>query len=77
MLKLQVAGHRPRPPRHGRVILARVERQQGRVGDIVSLNAIEKMHAFDEMRHWRDPEQRLLTLPRQQRTLIDDNPCRG
>jgi hypothetical protein len=40
-------------------------------------DARERMHAFCEMRHWRDPKWRLLALRRRRPTLIDDNPCSG
>ena len=41
------------------------------------LNGRERMHALDDMLHWRDPVERLRTLRRLRRTLIDDNPCSG
>ena len=41
------------------------------------LNGKARMHAFDEMRHWRDPVERLRTRRRRRRTLINDNPTSG
>ena len=87
MLRSQVTGHRPRAPPQRRVILARVrELQYSRVREQdwkesdeaeLLLNGRDRMHAFDEMLHWRDPVERLRTLRRKRRTLIDDNPSSG
>ena len=84
MLRSQVAGHRPRASQQWRVILARVrELQHSRVREQhwkesdeaeLLLSGRERMHAFDEMRHWRDPVQRPRSFPYRRRTLIDDNP---
>jgi hypothetical protein len=41
------------------------------------LNGRDCVHALDDMRHWRDPVERLRTLRRRRRTLIDDNPSSG
>jgi hypothetical protein len=45
------------------------------------LDARERMHALDAMRHWRDPTEREVTEFRTLRhhwdVLIDDNPCSG
>ena len=80
MLRSEVTGHRPRAPPEWRVILARVREQHWRAregeGELL-LNGRGRMHALDEMLHWRDPVQRLRTLRRRRRTLIDDNPCSG
>jgi len=82
MLRSEVTGHRPRAPPQWRVILARVRKQHWRVREkdweeSEELNERERMHAFDEMRHWRDPVGRLRSLRRRRCTLIDDNPCSG
>jgi len=82
MLRSEVTGHRPRAPPQWRVILARVREQHWRVREqdwkeSEELNGRERAHAFDDMLHWRDPVQRLRTLRRRRRTLIDDNPCSG
>jgi hypothetical protein len=86
MLRSQVTGHRPLAPPQWRVILARVREQHWRVREqdwkeseeeYLLLNGRGRMHAFDELLHWRDPVQRLRTLRRRRRTLIDDNPCSG
>ena len=81
MLRSEVTGHRPRAPPQWRVILARVREQHWRVREEDSkeseellLNGRGRMHALDEMLHWRDPAERLRTLRRRRRTLIDDNP---
>ncbi len=84
MLRSEVTGQRPRAPPQWRVILARVREQHRRVreqnlkesgeGELL-LNGRGRMHALDEMRHWRDPVERLRTLRRRRRTLIDDNPA--
>ena len=81
MLRSEVTGHRPRAPPQWRVILARVREQHWRVreqdwkeSEELLLNGRGRMHALDEMLHWRDPAERLRTLRRGRRTLIDDNP---
>jgi len=86
MLRSEATGHRPRGPPQWRVILARIREEHWRVrgedwkdseeGELL-LNGIGRMHAFDEMRHWRDPGGRLRALRRRRRTLVDDNPCSG
>jgi hypothetical protein len=86
MLRSEVTGHRPRVPPQWRMILARVREQHWRVreqdwkeseaGELL-LNGTERVHALDDMLHWRDPVERLRTLRRRRRTLIDDNPCSG
>jgi hypothetical protein len=55
----------------------RVREQAGKESEQreLPLDARARMHAFDEMLHWRDPVQRLRTLRCRRRTLIDDNPC--
>ncbi len=83
MLRSEVTGHRPRAPPQWRVILARVRGQHWRVreqhwkeseeGELLLNGA----HALDAMLHWRDPVERLRTLRRRRRTLVDDNPCSG
>jgi hypothetical protein len=84
MLRSEVSCHRPRAPPRWRVILARVRKQHWRgreqewkESDELLLNGRGRMHALDEMRHWRDPAQRLRTVRRRRRTLIDDNPSSG
>ena len=84
MLRSEVTGHRPRAPPQWRVILARVRERHRRVreqdwkeSEELLLNGRGRMHALDEMLHWRDPVERLRTLRRRRRTLIDDNPCSG
>ena len=83
MLRSEVSGHRPRAPPQWRVILARVREQRRRAreqdwkeSEELLLNGRGRVHALDEMLHWRDPVERLRTL-RRRRTLIDDNPCSG
>ena len=86
MLRSEATGHRPRGPPQWRVILARIREEHWRVreeywkdseeGELL-LNGRGRMHAFDEMRHWRDPVERLRALRRRRRTLVDDNPCSG
>ncbi len=68
MLRSEVTGHRPRAPPQWRVILARVKEQHWRVreqdwkeseeGELL-LNGRGRVHALDEMLHWRDPVERL------------------
>ena len=71
MLCSEVTGQRPRaPPRREQ------EWKEGKDRKLL-LDARERMHAFDEMRHWRDTKQRLLKLRRRRPSLIDDNPCSG
>ena len=84
MLRSKVTGHRPRAPPQWRGILARVREQHWRVreqdwkeSEELLLNGRGRVHALDEMLHWRDPVERLRTLRRRRRTLIDDNPCSG
>ncbi len=86
MLRSEVTGHRPRAPPRWRVVLARVREQHWRARDQnwkesgereLLLNGRGRMQALDEMRLWRDPMQRLRTLRRRRRTLIDDNPASG
>jgi hypothetical protein len=84
MLRYEVTGHRPRAPPQWRVILARVREQHWRVreqdwkeSEELLLNGRGRANALDEMLHWRDPVERLRTLRRRRRTLIDDNPCSG
>ena len=83
MLRSEVTGHRPRAPPQWRVIPARVREQHWREQDWkesgeLLLNGKGRMHALDEMLHWRDPVERLRILRRRRRrTLIDDNPCSG
>jgi hypothetical protein len=83
MLKYEVSGHRPGVS-PWRVMLAEAREQRLRVREqkrkeseqrVLSLDAGARMHAFDEMRHWRDPVQRLRSFRCRRRTLIDDNPC--
>jgi len=80
MPRSQVSGHRPRAPLRWRVIPSRVREQhwkEGKGGERL-LNGKECAHAFDAMRHWRDPaEERLRTFRRRRRTLINDNPSSG
>jgi hypothetical protein len=85
MLRSEVTGHRPGASLW-RVILAGVREPHGRVREQewkeskegeLSLDRRGRMHAFDEMRHWRDPAQRLRTIRCRRHTLIDDNPCSG
>jgi len=71
MLRSEATGQRPRAPPW-----REQEWKESKDGEL-SLDAIERMHAFDEMRHWRDTEQGLLTFGRWRATLIDDNPCSG
>ena len=74
MLRSEVTGQRPRAPPWRK----QGWKQQGwkeSEDEELLRDARERLHAFDEMRHWREPEQRLLTLRRRRRTLIDDNPC--
>ena len=66
MLRSEVTGHRPRAPPQWRVILARVREQHRRVreqdwkeSEELLLNGRGRMHALDEMLHWRDPVERL------------------
>jgi len=83
MLRSEVIGHKPRAQPSWRVIVARVREQHWRVGEQdgdegdLLLNGRGRMHALDEMLHWRDPVERLRTLRRRRRTLIDDNPSSG
>ena len=68
MLRSEVTAHRPRAPPQWRVILARVREQHWRVreqdwkeskeGELL-LNGRARLHALDEMLHWRDPVERL------------------
>jgi hypothetical protein len=83
MLRSEVTGHRPRAPPQWRVILARVREQHWRVreqgwkeSEELLPNGKGRMHALDEMLHWRDPVERLPSPP-PAATLIDDNPCSG
>jgi hypothetical protein len=82
MLKSEVSDHRPGVS-PWRVMLAEAREQRRRMSDQkrkeseqreLSLDAGARMHAFDEMRHWRDPVQRPRSFPYRRRTLIDDNP---
>ena len=80
MLRSEVSGHRPRAPPQWRMILARVRERHWRVRE-QELKESEngeflRMHALDDMLHWRDPVERLRTL-RRRRTLMNDNPCSG
>ena len=82
MPRSEVTGHRRRAPPQWRVILARVREQHWRVreqdwkeSEDLLLNGRGRMHALDEMLHWRDPVERLRTHRRRRRTLINDNPC--
>jgi hypothetical protein len=71
MLCSEVTGQRPRArPRREQEWKESEDREP-------LLDDRERMHAFDEMLHWQDPEQRLHTLRRRRRTLIDDNPASG
>jgi hypothetical protein len=85
MQSCKVADHRPRAPPQTRVIPARGQRcwrvreqhwKESEEGQFL-VDARERMHAFDAMRHWQDPVERLRTLRRRRRTLIDDNPPSG
>jgi len=69
MLRSEATGQRPRAPPWR-------EREWKESKELL-LDAIERMHAFDEMRHWRDTERGLRTFRRWRPTLIDDNPCSG
>jgi hypothetical protein len=72
MLRSEVTGQRPRAPPWREQEWKESEDRE------LLLDARERMHAFCEMRHWRDPEKsRLHTLRRLRPTLIDDNPCSG
>ena len=71
MLRSEVTGQRPRAPPWPKEEWKESEDRE------LLLDARAHMHAFDEMRHWRDPEQRLRTLRRSRPTLIDDNPSSG
>ncbi len=66
MLRSEVIGRRPRAPPW----------REQELKELL-LDARERMHAFDKMRHWQDPKQRLITLRRSRPDLIDDNPCAG
>ena len=69
MLRSEVIGQRP-PATPWR-------EQKWKVSEDGEPDARERMHAFCEMRHWRDPKGRLLALRRRRPTLIDDNPASG
>ena len=70
MLRSEVTGQRPRAPpwrKQGPPWRKQGWKQQGwkeSEGGELLRDARERLHAFDEMRHWREPEQRLLTLRR-------------
>ena len=55
----------------------RVREQNWKECEELLLNGRGRMHALDEMLHWRDPVERCRTLRRRRRTLIDDNPSSG
>jgi hypothetical protein len=71
MLRSEVTEQRPRAP-PGREQHWKESKKRK-----LLLDARERMHAFDDMLHWRGTEQRLLPLRRSRPTLIDDNPCSG
>jgi hypothetical protein len=66
VLRRKFTGHEPRarPPWN----------QSDEVEPLLNRSGYE--HVLDAMLHWRDPVERLRSLP-QRRTLIDDNPCSG
>ena len=72
MLKLATIADRPRAPPEWRVsaVLARITEHRGKEID-------EEERCLDAMLHWRDPIEQPLTLRRQRRTLVDDNPTSG
>jgi len=71
MLRFEMTGQRSRaPPRREQEWKESEDRK-------LLLDARERLHAFDEMLHWRGTEQGLLTLRRWRPTLMDDNPCSG
>ncbi len=76
MLRSEITGHRPRAPPQWRVILARFGEQHSKESEEGEF-LLNSAHALDAMLHWRDPVERLRTLRRRRRTLIDDNPCSG
>jgi hypothetical protein len=71
MLRSEVTGQRPRAPPW------REQEWKESKDRKLLLDARERMHAFDEMLHWRDAKQRLLNPRRWRPTLIEDNPCSG
>jgi len=71
MLRSEVTGQRPRAPPWREQVWKESEDRE------LLLDARERMGAFEEMLHWRDPEQRSRTLRRSRSTLIDDNPSSG
>ena len=88
MLRSETSGHRPRAPLQWRVILARIREQHWRIreqnlkesenGEFLRMHALDDMlHWRDPVLHWQDPVERLRTLRRRRRTLMDDNPCSG
>jgi hypothetical protein len=77
MLRSEVTGHRPRGLPRRCVRVRERHWKESEEGELL-LNGRESAHALDAMRHWRDPEERLLrALRRRRRTLIDDNPPSG
>ena len=71
MLRSEVTGKRPRAPPW-----REQKWKESEDGDLL-LDARERMHAFDEMLHWREPKERLFARRRRRPTLIDDNPSSG
>jgi len=79
MLRFGFTGPRPRAPPQLQVREQkwRVREQNWKESGELLLNGCGRAHALDGMLHWRDPVERLRTLRRRRRTLIDDNPCSG
>jgi len=73
MLKFTTVGYKPRPPPEwrGANILARI--RELRSTEI----EYDEARSLEAMLHWRDPVERLRTLRRRSRTLVDDNPASG
>ena len=76
MLQPAMNGHEPRAPRQWRVILTRIRVYHWTEVDQGDCSR-EGEHSLDAMLHWRDPAQRLKTLRRLRKSLLDDNPSSG
>ena len=79
MLRSLVIGPRGRAPPQWRVIQFRVRERHWRAreqacedSEEILLNGRGRLHALDDMRHWRTVS--CWTFRRRRRTLIEDNP---
>ncbi len=75
MLRIAI-GHKSRGPPEWHAIVARVTEYRWTEID-PGVDPREGEHPLEAMLHWHDPAERLKTLRRRRKSLLDDNPSSG